>query len=116
LGQSLYVFVIITTSKKEYVHSLINLSKESHTGEFIAEKIEEVLKNVGESKFSAIVSDHAANMVSAKNIIITKFPYIISLRCIAHHINLLTSDIMKLEFSKNTINKVCKLLLFYFIK
>jgi citrate lyase gamma subunit len=107
LGQSLYVFVIITSSKKEYIHSLINISKESHTGEFISQKIKEVLEDVGIKKFSAIVSDYAANMVAAKKKIVEKFPYIIPLRCIAHHINLLTSDIMKLEFAKTTIDKVC---------
>ena len=118
LGQSLYVFVIITTSKKEYIHSLINLSKESHTGEFIFQKIKEVLEDIGTKKFSAIVSDYAANIVAAKKLITKEFPYIISLRCITHHINLLTSDIMKLEFAKITIDKVYiyLLILFYFVE
>jgi len=116
LGQSLYAFVIITTSKKEYIHSLMNLSKDSHTGEFIAQKIKEVLENIGPNKISAIVSDNASNMVLAKNIIAKEFPHIISLRCIAHHINLLTSDIMKLEFAKNIINKVCKIYYFILLK
>ena len=91
----------------------MNLSKDSHTGEFIAQKIEEVIDNIGYKKFSAIVSDNAANMVLAKKIITEKFSNIIPLRCIAHHINLLTSDIMKLEFAKDTINKVCKIYYFY---
>lgn len=116
LGQSLYAFVIITASKKEYIHSLMNLSKDSHTGEFIAEKIEEVLKSVGSNKISAIVSDNASNMVLAKSIIAKEFPHIISLRCIAHHINLLTSDIMKLDFAKNIINTVCKIYYFILLK
>ncbi|RHZ48726.1 hypothetical protein Glove_543g117 [Diversispora epigaea] len=42
LGQSIYAFVIITNSKKEYIHSLMNLSKNVHTGEFIAQKIKEI--------------------------------------------------------------------------
>ena len=72
------------------------------------------MENVGINKFSAIVSDHATNMVVAKNLITQEFPFIISLRCIAHHINLLSSDIMKLEFAKNTIKKVYKFIyLFY---
>jgi hypothetical protein len=58
-------------------------------------------------KFSAVVSDNAANMVLAKNKITQEFGHIISLKCIAHLINLITSDIMKLEFAKTTINKVC---------
>jgi len=90
----------------------MNFSKEAHTSEFIFQKIKEVLENVGVNKFFAIVSDHAANMVAAKKLITQKFPAIISLRYIAHHINLLTSDIMKLDFAKITINKVYKFIYF----
>jgi hypothetical protein len=108
--------VIITPSKKEYIHSLMNLSKDSHTGEFIAQKIKEVIENIDPNKISAIVSDNASNMVLAKNLIAKDFPHIIPLRCIAHHINLLTSDIMKLEFAKDTINKVCKIYYFILLK
>ena len=115
LGQSLYVFVIITTSGKEYIHSLINLSKEPYTGEILAQKIKEVLQNIGVDKFGAIVSDHASNMVLAKKLINIEYPHIIPIRCIAHHINLITTDIMKLEYSKHTINQVFKILLLIII-
>jgi Protein of unknown function (DUF 659) len=111
LGQSLCVFLIITASGKEYIHSLINLSKESHTGEILAQKINEVLQNIGTNNFGAIVSDHASNMVLAKKLINEKYSHIIPIRCIAHHINLITTDIMKLEYSKHTINKVFKIIL-----
>jgi len=115
LGQSLCVFIIITTGGKEYIHSLINLSKESHTGEILAQKINEVLQNIGTDKFGAIVSDHASNMVLAKKLINEKYPYIIPIRCIAYHINLITTDIMKLEYSKHTINQVFKIILLIII-
>jgi len=94
----------------------MNLSKNAHTSEFIAQKIKEVLENIGPKKVSAIVLDNASNMVLAKNLIAKEFLHIISIRCIAHHINLLTSDIMKLEFAKDTINKVCKIYYFILLK
>ncbi|CAG8774973.1 1427_t:CDS:2, partial [Rhizophagus irregularis] len=61
--QSLYAFVIITGERKEYIHSVQNLSNYSHTGEFLANKIIEVIENVGVTKFAGIVSDNASTMV-----------------------------------------------------
>ncbi|PKK63438.1 hypothetical protein RhiirC2_788900 [Rhizophagus irregularis] len=90
LGQSLYVFIIITSEKKEYVHSLRNFSKESHT-----------------------VSDHAANIVLAKKLITDQYPHILSMRCIAHHINLLTNDIMKLDWTTKIITECKKIITFF---
>jgi len=36
---------------------LQNFSSNSHTTEFLAEKLKEVINNVGEKKISAVVSD-----------------------------------------------------------
>jgi len=36
LGQSLYAFVIITPERKEIIHSIKNLSANSHTSAFLA--------------------------------------------------------------------------------
>ena len=47
-------------------------------------------------------------MVAAKRIVNQKYPNIIPVRCITHHINLLTTDIMKHEFSKSIITKCMK--------
>ena len=105
--------MIITSNHKEYVHSLINISNKTHIEEFLAKKIKEVLDDVGSEKFGAIVSDHASNMVLAKKLVNQSYPHIISIRCIAHHINLISSDIMKLEYSKNTIQQVLYLMKYY---
>jgi hypothetical protein len=51
----LYVFILITREQKEIIHSLKNLSSESHTATFLAEKINEVITDVGPEKFSAVV-------------------------------------------------------------
>jgi hypothetical protein len=72
----------------------------------LAKKIKEVIDDVGSDRFGAIVSDHASNMVLAKKLVNQTYPHIISLRCIEHHINLISSDIMKLDYSKKTIEQV----------
>ncbi|RHZ44908.1 hypothetical protein Glove_707g102 [Diversispora epigaea] len=96
-GQSLYIFLIMTSDGKEYIHSLKNFSKNSHTGEFLKNEIIKVIEEVGAEKSCSIVSDHASNVVLAKNLVSTKYPHIFPIRCIAHHINLLSSDIIKLN-------------------
>ncbi|PKB98123.1 hypothetical protein RhiirA5_431893 [Rhizophagus irregularis] len=59
---SIWNFTILTPTNKEYIYQLLDLSSNSHTGEFIAEKIEDILIRVGAKKFSAIVSDNGAKL------------------------------------------------------
>lgn len=73
----MYVFILITRERKEIIHSLKNLSLESHTATFLAEKINEVITDIGPEKFSAVVSDHAAACASAKRIIADTHKHII---------------------------------------
>ncbi|GBB93440.1 hypothetical protein RclHR1_21720001 [Rhizophagus clarus] len=69
------------------------------------EKINEVITDVGPEKFSAVVSDHATTCTSVKRIIADTHKHIISIRYIAHHINLITTDICKTPFAKEVISK-----------
>lgn len=112
-GQSLYIFVIMTADGREYVHSLKNFSKDSHTGEFLSAEILRILNEVGIKKFCAIVSDHASNVVLAKKMIAIQHPHIIPMRCITHHINLLTTDIMKLDWASKLIGECKKIINFF---
>src|SRR5215212_7422668 len=96
----------MTADGREYVHSLKNFSKNLHTGEFLSNE-------VGIKKFCAIVSDHASNVALAKKIIAVQHPHIIPMRCIAHHINLLTTDIMKLDWASNLICNCKKIINFF---
>jgi Protein of unknown function (DUF 659) len=113
LGRSIYAFVIITSKKKQYIHALINESNNSHTGSFNATEIEKVLTSVGSDKFIAIVSDAESAMQMARRLISEKYPNILSVRCIAHHLNLITSDIIKLDFAKNIFKK-CQAIISFF--
>ena len=110
---SIWNFVIYTSSRKQYLYCLKDFSAESHTGEFIAFQIEEVLNKIGTKKFATIVTDGAANVKEARRIITTKHPYILNLRCIAHCFNLVSGDILKHRFSKNLISMCNKIVKFF---
>ncbi|CAG8728352.1 16588_t:CDS:2, partial [Racocetra fulgida] len=90
LRKSIYVFVVITSNRKQYIYSLVDES-----ANFI-----QVLILIDSKKFVAVVSDAESAMQLAKQIISTKYPYILPIRYIAHHINFITSHIIKLDFTK----------------
>ena len=113
MGRSIYAFIIITPSKRQYIHTLKDTSIDSHTGSFNATEIENVLTTIGPKKFTAVVSDAESAMQMARRLISEKYPYILSIRCMAHHINLITSDIIKLDFAKNTFKK-CQTIITFF--
>ena len=106
LNRSIYAFIVITPNKRQYIHTLEDVSSDSHTGSFNVAEIEKVLTSIGPKKFTAVVSDAESAMQMARRLISEKYPHILSIRCMAHHINLITSDIIKLEFAKNTIKKL----------
>jgi Protein of unknown function (DUF 659) len=104
---------LITKERKEYIHSVQNLSDYSHSGSFLAGKIIEVIEDVGSTKFAGVVSDNASVMVLAKKLVNDQYGFIMPIRCIAHHINLLTNDICKLEFAQSILKKCTKLVHFF---
>ena len=77
-NHSYWNFIILTPERKEYLYQLCDFSDESHTGEFIANKIKGVLEEVGPNRFSAIVSDNGANVKLARNQISQSYPHIFS--------------------------------------
>src|SRR2546430_14615608 len=81
--------------------------------DFISKEILKVIEDVEYNKFSLVVSDNASTMVAAKKLVNEKYLHILLVRCITHHVNLLTTNIMKHEFSKSTISK-CMTIIKYF--
>ena len=51
-GQSIYAFILILPTGKEYIHSLKDFSLYSHTADFISKEILKVIEDVGCNKFS----------------------------------------------------------------
>lgn len=88
--QSIWGFMLITSSREEYLYSLQNFSSDHHTTEFLINKIDEVIQKIGPEKFEAIVSNNAANISAARKAISLKYPKIMNLRCIAHCFNLIS--------------------------
>ena len=58
---------------------------------------------MGATKISAIITDNASVMKKAWKILEVEYPRIIFLGCIAHNLNLLIGDIMKLKWLANII-------------
>lgn len=104
--KSIWNFIILTPERKEYLHSLSDFSINSHTSDFLASKITEVINKVGCDRFAAIVSDNAANVKKARELVQKDFPKIQSVRCIAHCINLLAGDIVSHSFADRLLTKV----------
>lgn len=92
---------------------MVDASNQSHTGSFNTTEIEKVLTSIGPKKFIAVVSDAEAAMQMARRLINEKYPNILSVRCMAHHLNLITTDLIKLNFAKNTLKK-CQAIITFF--
>ena len=111
--RSIWNFTILTPQRKEYIFQLSDLSEDSHTGEFIAEKIEAIITRIGVPKISAIVSDNGSNVRKAREIIENKYPNIRNIRCIAHCINLMSCDVVQHQFADKLLRKVNNLANFF---
>ncbi|CAG8837785.1 22773_t:CDS:1, partial [Cetraspora pellucida] len=69
---------------------------------------------IGPKKFRAVVSDGAAVMQLAKSLVAQKYPHIIPIRCITHHIQLIAVDIIKkTSFGSQVLSK-CQEFVTYF--
>jgi hypothetical protein len=110
---SYWNFIIMTPERHEYLYQLCDFSEESHTGEFLAEKIKNILEEIGSNRFSAIVTDNGANVRLARDKIVQSYPHIFNIRCIAHAINLVSQDIIKHEFAERLIRR-CNILITFF--
>src|SRR5271167_1348992 len=99
--------------RKEYLYQLSDLTLDSHTAIYLAEKIEEVIKKVGPNRISAIVSDNVANVKKAREIISKKYPRIENIRCISHCINLIACDVISHIFANRLLHKVNTLATFF---
>ena len=69
---------------------------------FLADQLNNVIIDVG-----------ASACVAAKRIISKRYKHILPIRCIAHHVNLISTDICKTIFAKDIISK-CQKIVKYF--
>src|SRR6266498_858044 len=71
-GNSIWVFLLITSSRKKYILRLEDLSKEHYTLHNISEIIFKIIDKVSSDKFVAIVSDNASNITAARYIVVQR--------------------------------------------
>ncbi|GES99151.1 ribonuclease H-like domain-containing protein [Rhizophagus clarus] len=107
--ESIYNYIVTTDTRMEYLIGLYDYSSESHTSEFLTEEISKIIEKLGSDKFAAIVTDNASNCQVARQNIHETYPHIWNIRCAAHAINLIASDLVKLEPIKKFINECGKI-------
>lgn len=100
-NESIVNFVIPTPTPIFY--KSITTGVDHHTGENIAEHIISVVEEIGPRKIFGVVTDNAKNMKKAWTIITEKYPHITSYGCVAHGLNLLINDNIKLNSLKEVI-------------
>jgi len=101
--ESIYNYIITTDTRKEYLVGLKNYSSYSHTGEFLANEISNIIEKLGSDKFAAVVTDAASNCNLARQKTQEMYPHIWNIRCAAHAVNLIAADLVKLDELKKLI-------------
>jgi len=89
---------MISTPEPVFLKSVIT-GENRHTGEYIAQLLMEVIEDIGASKVMAVVTDNAANMKAAWDIITEndQYKHIHCYGCAAHGLHLLATDICSLD-------------------
>jgi hypothetical protein len=68
-------------------------STQPHTGEHIASLALQVMEEIGLHRFSAVVTDGAANVTRARSLIVEKAPTVLNMWDPCHKLSLLIKDI-----------------------
>jgi hypothetical protein len=98
-NESIVNFVV--TTPETLLYRTMDIKGKSHTGEYMAEIILEVIEEIGVEKVLVVVTDGASNMVKARRIVQRKYPHIYIYSCEAHCFNLVAKDIMQYETFKD---------------
>ena len=83
----------------------IDASRHSHTGSYMAELIAEKIEEIGKAKVLSLVTDNAAAMKRAWQILKFRFPRLLTYGCSAHSLDLLAKDICKLLWVKPVVEQ-----------
>lgn len=94
-NESIINFVI--SQPTPFFVKFLETKDNSHDAEYLFEQMDEVVSKYGAEKFFVVIGDNAANVQAALNQLHDKYPHIVTLGCIAHLLNLLSSDIGKCD-------------------
>ena len=112
-GSSLYNFIVSTTNRQEYLIALKDYSKISQTEAFLATEIKNIIEKIGLDKFAGVITDGGSNVRVARQKIHEKFPHILNIRCAAHSINLIATDLTKIASIEKLISKGNEVIKFF---
>ncbi|CAG8669314.1 7313_t:CDS:1, partial [Scutellospora calospora] len=79
----------------------------------IAKDIEDIIATIDKSKLCAIITDNASVIKKSWKILSNIFPNIIYMGCLAHNLNLIIQDIMKLNWTKSIYKKTKAIVKFF---
>ncbi|RHZ69728.1 hypothetical protein Glove_279g1 [Diversispora epigaea] len=112
-NESLYNYIISTLSRKEYLIALKNYSSRSQTGEFLTNEISTIVENIGSEKFAAVVTDAGSVCRIARKKTQEMYSHIWNIRCITHSLNLIVTNLVKLDEIKQYISDCGKIIKFF---
>ncbi|CAG8622884.1 10524_t:CDS:2 [Ambispora gerdemannii] len=112
-NNSLYDYIIATPERKEYLITIEDYSTNSQTGIYMTDKISTIIEKIGSSKVTALVTDNDENVRVARQIIHETYSQIMNIRCIAHALNLILTDLVKLELIKKTLTNASIIISFF---
>lgn len=104
---------LILCTPSPIFYKSMTLGEESHTGENIYSVLKSVIKEVGPNKIQAVVTDNAPNMKAAWELLKEDYPHLITYGCIAHSLNLLAKDFLKLQSVKQIIAQAKDIIKFF---
>jgi len=82
----------------------------SHTAEYMCEEIAKVVEELGPQKIMALCTDNASNMKKAWRLLEERYPNLECYGCLAHGLNLIFSDGLKLESISSMISECTSLI------
>jgi Protein of unknown function (DUF 659)/hAT family C-terminal dimerisation region len=95
---------VVTTPQPVFYKSLPTCTSR-HTSEHMAKCLLEVIEELGPGKFFGLVTDNAANMKKAWEIVSLKYSHISTYGCIAHGLSLLINDCIKMQSLVDLVNE-----------
>ncbi|CAG8833723.1 14605_t:CDS:2, partial [Gigaspora margarita] len=92
---SVYNYIITTPSHCKYLYAIEDYSGYRQTGNFIANKILDIIEKISSHRFAAVITDSGSNICIVQQSINHNYSPILSVHCIAHALNLLSANLVK---------------------
>ncbi|XP_047984670.1 uncharacterized protein LOC125239056 [Leguminivora glycinivorella] len=86
---------VILYAPKPYFYKFIETKEQRHTAEYLCEEVTNIIEEFHPSKFVAVVTDNAANMVRFGKLLHDKYEQTLWTGCLAHTLHLFVGDSLK---------------------